>query len=141
MVYEEKMKVSVVLCTYSTDIYEDFKEALESLLKQSYPELEIICVVDGNRELYDLIREENKELMKLYVNDENKGLLYSRNKGVEESSGDVVAFIDDDAIAEKDWIERFVEVYTKNNAIAAGGNKNRSGLQINPNGCRRNFIG
>jgi len=47
--------VSIILCTHRNDRYEDFEEALNSLDVQSYNNLEIIVVVDGNRELYDRI--------------------------------------------------------------------------------------
>ena len=49
--------VSIILCTHRNDRYEDFEEALNSLYAQSYNNLEIIVVVDGNRELYDGIVE------------------------------------------------------------------------------------
>jgi glycosyltransferase involved in cell wall biosynthesis len=58
--------------------------------------------------------------VKLHLNYKNLGLLESRNKGVEMANGDVVAFIDDDAVAEKNWIEELVKMY-KMGAIAAGG--------------------
>ena len=47
--------VSIILCTHRSDRYEDFEEALNSLYAQSYNNLEIIVVVDGNRELCDRI--------------------------------------------------------------------------------------
>ena len=47
--------VSIILCTHRSDRYEDFLEAINSLDAQSYNNLEIIVVVDGNRELYDRI--------------------------------------------------------------------------------------
>jgi len=49
------MLMSIILCTHRSDRYEDFEEALNSLYAQSYNNLEIIVVVDGNRELYDRI--------------------------------------------------------------------------------------
>ena len=47
--------VSIILCTHRSDRYEDFEEALNSLYAQSYNNLEIIVVLDGNRELCDRI--------------------------------------------------------------------------------------
>jgi len=49
------MLMSIILCTHRSDRYDDFEEALNSLYAQSYNNLEIIVVVDGNRELYDRI--------------------------------------------------------------------------------------
>jgi len=54
-------------------------------------------------------------------NEENMGLLRSRNLGAELASGDVIAFIDDDAVAEDNWVERLVLAYQEEDAIAVGG--------------------
>jgi glycosyltransferase involved in cell wall biosynthesis len=63
------MLVSIILCTYRSERYEDFVEALDSLNAQSYEneKLEIVVVVDGNRELYDRI-------LKRYKTEKNKYL-------------------------------------------------------------------
>jgi glycosyltransferase involved in cell wall biosynthesis len=57
----------------------------------------------------------------VYDNDENQGISYSRTKGAELASGEIVAFIDDDATAEPDWVQRLAYVYEKTDAIAVGG--------------------
>ncbi len=118
------VKVSVIVCTYSPNMFEHFIECVESLLKQTYDDIEIVCIVDGNREYFemiersDLIREHE---VKLFLNDRNLGLLESRNRGAKLASGDIVAFIDDDAIADKRWIEELVKVYEEYDALAVGG--------------------
>jgi len=53
--------------------------------------------------------------------EENVGLLEARNAGAEAASGEVVAFIDDDAIASEDWIEHLVDVYEDHDVPAVGG--------------------
>jgi glycosyltransferase involved in cell wall biosynthesis len=122
------MKVSVVVCTYAMDRYDSFSAAVESLLKQTHEPLELVLVVDGNSDVYERIREEFDDADQrgvksviLHNNDENRGISYSRTKGGELASGEVVAFIDDDAVAETDWVERLVEVYEETDAIAVGG--------------------
>jgi len=47
------MLVSIIICTHRSERYEDFVEAINSLKAQSYNNLEIIVVVDGNKELYN----------------------------------------------------------------------------------------
>jgi len=117
------MQVSVVLCTYSPDIYEHFREAAESLLEQTYDNVELVIVVDGDEELYERVQGEygRSENVVIHCNDQNLGLLESRNTGVELASGDVVAFIDDDAVADERWVEELVESYEAQSAKAAGG--------------------
>ncbi|RJX49973.1 glucosyl-dolichyl phosphate glucuronosyltransferase [Halonotius pteroides] len=117
------MKVSVVICVYSMDRYKSFIEAVESVLAQTYDPIEVVLVIDGNEDMYDRIEEQfgKRADTVIHCNEENRGLSYSRTKGVELSSGEAVAFLDDDAIAKPDWIETLVFAYEQTDAIAVGG--------------------
>ena len=122
------MKVSVVVCTYAMDRYNAFSAAVESVLTQAYDPVELVVVVDGNPEVYERVVEDFGDADKrgvtsviLHDNDENHGISYSRTKGGELASGEVVAFIDDDAAAETDWIEQLIQVYEETDAVAVGG--------------------
>ena len=121
--YAFVMKVSVVVCTYATERYDDYVEAVESLLNQTYSPLEIVLVVDGNETVFERVRSEfgDNSRTVIHCNDDNRGISYSRTKGAELASGDVVAFLDDDAIAAPDWIEELVGVYESTDAVAVGG--------------------
>ena len=117
------MKVSVVVCTYSEKMYEHFQDAVESILDQTYGEVELVLVSDGSEAVYERMQEDygNLENVALHCNEENVGLSGSRNNALEFVSGDVVALIDDDAVADERWIEELVSVYEEYDAIAAGG--------------------
>ncbi|SER82595.1 glucosyl-dolichyl phosphate glucuronosyltransferase [Natrinema salaciae] len=117
------MDVSVILCTYDPGTYDDFCEAATSVLEQTYDSVELVIVVDGVDAVYERVREDfgDRDDIVIHCNDENRGLLASRNRGVELASGDVVAFLDDDAVADEEWIEFLLEAYEGENAIAAGG--------------------
>ncbi len=116
------MKISIIICTHQTQRYLDFVEAINSLLIQNYENTEIIVVVDGNEELYAKIsKNENKNTDKIIFNDKNLGLSESRNKGIKEAKGDIIAFFDDDAVADKNWLKELVKMYEEKEAIAAGG--------------------
>ena len=117
------MEVSVVICVYAMDRYQSFVEAVESVLGQTYDSVEAVLIVDGNQEVYDRVEERfgDRDDVVMHCNDENRGLSFSRTKGVELSSGEVIAFIDDDAIAKPDWIETIVDGYEQTDAIAVGG--------------------
>jgi len=117
------MKVSVVVCTYSMDRYGPFSECVESVLAQTHDDLEVVLVVDGNDEVFERVREDfgGRDGVVLHCNVENQGISYSRTKGAELASGEVVAFIDDDATAEEDWVEQLLAVYEETDAIAVGG--------------------
>lgn len=117
------MKVSVVVCTYAMERYPAFTECVESALAQTYEPLEILLVVDGNDAVYERVIADFGDIENVVThnNDENRGISYSRTKGGELASGEIVAYIDDDATAEPDWIENLVEVYESTDAIAVGG--------------------
>lgn len=121
-----KKRVSVVICVYQTERYNDLAEAIDNVKRQSHKHLEVVVVVDGNRELYDKILksgigESDKVEVKTILNEKNLGLSESRNRGIKEAKGDVIAFLDDDAVADEDWVKELVRMYEEHNAIAAGG--------------------
>ncbi|MCD6456299.1 MAG: glycosyltransferase family 2 protein [Methanophagales archaeon] len=115
------MKASIILCTLRSERYDDFEEAINSLLSQNYNNLEIVVVVDGNKELYDKIQKSGIEVDKIRLNEKNLGLSESRNKGIKGAEGDVIAFFDDDAVADEDWLKELERMYREYDAIAAGG--------------------
>ncbi len=120
------MRVSVIVCTYSSKMFNHLVECVESLVSQSYQNIEVVCIVDGDKGYYSQIKRDfggflRENDIKLFLNEENLGLLLSRNRGAELANGDIVAFIDDDAVADETWIEELVRMYEERNAIAAGG--------------------
>ncbi|TYT62003.1 glucosyl-dolichyl phosphate glucuronosyltransferase [Natrialba swarupiae] len=117
------MKVSVVICTYAMDRYDVFSDCVDSVLAQTYDPLEVVVLVDGNDAVFDRVRDDYGDLddIVLHCNEENQGISYSRTRGAELATGDVVAFIDDDGIAEPDWIAELARVYRETDAIAVGG--------------------
>jgi glycosyltransferase involved in cell wall biosynthesis len=117
------MQVSVVVCTYAMDRYDAFTEAVESALAQTYEPIEVVLVVDGNPEVFERVQADfgDVEDVVTHCNDENRGISYSRTKGAKLASGEVVAMIDDDAVAHEDWIESLVAVYDARDAVAVAG--------------------
>lgn len=117
------MKVSVVVATYATERFEDFREAVESALAQTHSPVEVVLIVDGNEEVHERTVEAfgGRDGVIIHCNGENQGISYSRTKGADLASGEIVAFLDDDAIAEPDWIEELLSVYRTSDAIAVGG--------------------
>jgi GT2 family glycosyltransferase len=117
------MLVSAVVCTHSLDNYPNLVEAVDSLLAQTHREMEVIIAVDGNAELYERVSAHyggNKAVSVLLLK-ENVGVSGARNAGISVAKGDVIAFIDDDAIAEKGWVENLLSTYSEYDAAAVGG--------------------
>jgi len=117
------MLVSAVVCTYSLDNYPNLVEAVDSLLAQTHREMEVIIAVDGNAELYErvLAHYSGNKAVKTVLLKENVGVSGARNAGISVAKGDVIAFMDDDAVAEKGWIENLLSTYREYDAAAVGG--------------------
>jgi len=117
------MLVSVVVCTHSLDDYPNLAEAVDSLLEQTHREIEIVVVVDGNEELHQrmLANYGSQEAVKTIPLKQNVGLCGARNAGIKEAQGDAIAFLDDDAVAERSWVENLMATYQELDAIAVGG--------------------
>ncbi len=113
--------VSVVVCTYSRERLDQLNETLESLVTQTYTPIEIVLVVDHNPSLSEELRRSVEAPISVVENANTRGLSGARNSGVERATGSVIAFIDDDAAAEPDWIERLVECYLDEGVLGAGG--------------------
>lgn len=117
------MLVSVIVCTHSLNNLQNLVDAVDSVLNQTHKELEIIIVVDGNQELYERIVKVYgaKDNANIIVTKESLGAFGAGNVGVKAAQGDVIAFLDDDAIGENGWIENLVDIYEKSDAISVGG--------------------
>jgi GT2 family glycosyltransferase len=117
------MLVSIVVCTHSLDNFQNLMDAVDSLLNQSHKEMEIIIVVDGNEELYQRLMEDYalQDKIEVVALKENVGLSAARNAGIRAARGDAIAFFDDDAVAEKKWVQNLVDIYQNLDASAVGG--------------------
>lgn len=94
--------VSVLLPLYNEPVA-FAKEAIDSILKQTYLNLEIILLLDNpqNKELRELIADYGRqdERVRIHINEENMGLPATLNVGIELSSGDYIARMDGDDIS------------------------------------------
>ncbi len=93
-------KISIIVPMYNTSEY--LSRCLESLIHQTYKNIEIICVNDGST---DDTLEKLKEYAKqderiVIINSKNEGVSLSRNKGLNKATGEYITFIDSD-----DWVE------------------------------------
>lgn len=118
--------VSVVICVYTEDRWEDILAAVSSVRAQSRPALETLLVVDHNQALLERLTREYKEHqesgeVRVLANAGPRGLSAGRNTGIAASYGEIIAFLDDDAVAERDWLRYFVEGYADPRVMAVGG--------------------
>lgn len=112
----DRMLVSVVVTTYAYERLEDVLTLLRSLARQTYTNSEAIFVGERARELPALVAEgaARAGITNLrVVYNEHPGLSRSRNLGAQLARGEIVAFIDDDAIAQDDWLTEMVKVFVQ----------------------------
>ena len=112
--------VSVIVCAYTERRWDDLVAAVRSAAAQTAPPLEIVVVCDHNPDLLARVRAELGEVVAL-ANDGPRGLSGARNSGLGTARGEIVAFLDDDAVAAPDWLERLVEPYDDPRVIGVGG--------------------
>lgn len=114
-------KVSVIVSVYESEKY--FRKCIESFISQTYKNLEIICINDCSPENEATIIFEykaNDERIVYHRNESNVGAGYSKNKGLEISSGEYVLFVDSDDYIARDLVERLVEEAEKIEADYVG---------------------
>jgi len=112
--------VSVIICAYTLDRWDDLVRAVDSVLLQTSPALETIVVIDGNEELK---RRAEAQLggVVVVMNTHSPGLSGARLTGGDHAAGAILAFLDDDAIADDVWLEELHAAYDDPNVLGAGG--------------------
>ena len=109
-------KISIIIPVYNTEIY--IKQCLDSVLKQTYKDFEIIIINDGSTDNSELVITEtvkNYNNLK-YLYQENRGLSESRNLGIKHARGEYISFIDSDDWIEESFLEQMVTAVEKNGA-------------------------
>jgi GT2 family glycosyltransferase len=102
--------LTVIVCAYTLDRWADLSAALESLRRQTRRPDQLVLVVDGDDELLARAVPAFPDVLCL-ANAGPRGLSGARNTGVAAATGDVVAFLDDDAAADPDWAELLLAGY------------------------------
>jgi len=120
--------VSVVICAYTEDRWSQLKKSIASVDAQISPPIEIIVCIDHNEMLLRkseeyFVKGRPPELIPLVVvaNKYSGRLGSARNTAAEFARGEVLAFLDDDAAAAPDWLERLIAPYDDKEVGAVGG--------------------
>lgn len=119
---KENIEVTVLMSVYK-EKSEEIKEAIESILQQSFKNFEFLIIDDGQEErIQRVIREYNDPRIKLIVNSSNIGLAKSLNKGIEIAKGKYIVRMDADDISYPNRIKKQLDFINKNPqyAVIAG---------------------
>ncbi len=118
--------VSVVICTYDRPGL--LAPALQSVFDQTldpFTTMEVLVVDNCPRETTRAVVEKYQALGRYpvrYVAEPREGVSFARNRGIETSQGDIIAYLDDDEIADPEWLQGMLEVYrTFPSAVAVTG--------------------
>jgi O-antigen biosynthesis protein len=108
--------VSVVVCTYNGE--RTLRECLHSLCNLDYPDFEVIVVDDGStQDIASIARAYPVR----YIRTENRGLSSARNTGLAAARGEIVAYIDDDAYADAQWLTYLAATFLTTSYAGIGG--------------------
>lgn len=112
--------VSVIVCAYTEERWSDLVEAINSVQHQTIPPDEIILVIDHNPHLFAMACA---QLQEVYVieNRDARGLSGARNTAILAARGNILAFIDDDAIADHNWLASLLKNYHDPHVLGVGG--------------------
>ncbi len=112
--------ISVIICAYSDERWDDLNAAIESVQQQILPHKEIIVVIDYNPGLMKRVQEQVPGVV-VAENTEAPGLSGTRNSGIAVAKSQIVAFLDDDAVATPDWLIKLSEGFTDPQVLGIGG--------------------
>ena len=110
------IKVSVVMPVYNVQEY--LSQCLDSIINQTYKNIEVICINDGSTDNSIYVLKEYAKLddrIKIF-SQENQGQGISRNKGIKYAKGEYILFVDPDDWIEITAIEKIIMAFKKTNA-------------------------
>ncbi len=116
----EAFDISVIICAYSEERWDALVAAIESVQQQTLPPEEIIVVIDHCPGLMTRVRQQVRGV----ITAENmgvRGLSGARNSGIALTKSQIIAFLDDDAIAAPDWLTLLSEKFSDPQVLGVGG--------------------
>lgn len=111
-------KVSVIIPIYNVEDY--LAECLESVINQTYRDLEIICINDCSTDRSsEILKEYAKKDIRIIIleNEANRGQAYTRNIGIAQASGEYILFVDSDDTICRDLLESCMQVSAGNDMV------------------------
>lgn len=117
---ETTLDISVIICAYTEERWDDLVAAVESVRQQTLPAAEIIIVIDHNPQLLERAQDHIPDVI-VVENSEARGLSGARNSGIAVAKSQIVAFLDDDAVATPAWLIFLSETLSDPQVLGAGG--------------------
>jgi GT2 family glycosyltransferase len=109
-------RISVIVCSYNGA--RTLRECLDGLVALDYSDYEVIVVNDGSTDDTPTIAQDYPVRL---INQPNKGLSAARNVGLDAATGDIVAYIDDDAFPHRYWLRYLAAAFNRSAHVGIGG--------------------
>jgi len=109
-------RISVVICSYNGA--RTIRDTFEALQRVTYPDFEVILVNDGSKDATPAL---GREFGARVISSENRGLSSARNTGYEAATGEIVAYIDDDAYPDRHWLHYLAYRFRQGDWAGVGG--------------------
>ncbi len=109
-------RVSVVVCTYNGA--RTIRDCLDGLSRLDYPDYEVIVVDDGSTDATGVIARQYDCRL---IQTENQGLANARNTGLAAATGEIIAYLDDDAYPDPDWLTYLAATFLRTPYAGVGG--------------------
>ncbi|MBP0448050.1 glycosyltransferase family 2 protein [Kitasatospora sp. RG8] len=113
--------LTVVICAYTVERWDDLCAAVASVRGQHHPPAEVLLVVDHCPELLHLAREHLSADARILPSRQQRGLSGARNTALAAAHGELIAFLDDDATADPAWTGRLLAGYRTPAVLGVGG--------------------
>ncbi len=122
----DKFKATIVICTYNRVML--LKLCVESIVAMNINTTEFeLLVIDNNSA--DNTEDYCKTIPQLYpllnfkyIKEMQQGIAFARTRGAKEATGEIIAYIDDDCLAEQNWLQEIISFYDKHpDAMSTGG--------------------
>jgi hypothetical protein len=114
---DSQPKISVIVCTYNGAA--TLHACLTSLQSLSYPNYEVLVIDDGSSAGVSMIAQDFPSVR--YIRQDHAGLSVARNRGAAEAGGEILAYTDDDCIADEDWLSFLAAGFDDPQWVACGG--------------------
>lgn len=114
-------KISIITPCYTTKRLKDIAELLDSVQSQTYNNVETLVIAERTPELAGNIRsyvaEKGYPNIQVLYNQDEWGSYSARNLGIEQAQGDILAFVDDDALLFPEWAEETARTYADDSSV------------------------
>jgi len=116
------LQICAIICTHNRDAY--LGAAIDSLLGQEYPNFEVVVVDNASSDrTRDIVAERLHHPRLKYIYEPTIGLSVARNTGANQTTGEILAYLDDDAVASPQWLSVLATAYQTNQKLAVAGGK------------------